>query len=61
MGSSCSHKPFKSVTNADRPETKHCLPATERICDMASMVSSAEVEVSKKIAIMVLSPRLKTS
>ncbi len=33
---------------ADRPETKHCFPAKVRICVTASMVSSAEVAVSKK-------------
>ena len=43
------------------PETKHCLPAMERISRMASIVSSAEVAVSKNTAIIVASPVLKAS
>jgi len=47
------------VTRADIPETKHCFPAMERISRMASMVLSEEVEVSKKMAIMVAFSVLK--
>ena len=53
MGSSFSHRSFKSVTRADMPETKHCFPAMLLISRMASMVRSEEVEVSKNTAIMV--------
>ena len=35
------------------PDTKHCLPAMERISRMASIVTSAEVAVSKNTAIIV--------
>ena len=35
------------------PDTKHCSPARRLISAAASNVSSAEVEVSKKTAIMV--------
>ena len=41
------------------PEMKHCLPAIERMSEMASIVSSAEVEVSKNTASIVVSPLLK--
>ena len=60
-GSSFSHRSFRSVTSADIPETKHCFPAMERISRMASMVTSSEVALSKKMAIMVASPLLKAS
>ena len=52
-GSSLSHRSFRSVTSADMPVTKHCCPASERICRMASMVTSAEVAESKNTAISV--------
>ena len=54
MGSSRSHRSFKSVTSADRPQTKHFSPVMERISRIASIVSSDEVEVLKKTAITVL-------
>ena len=61
MGSSSSHRSFRSVTRADIPETKHLSPARARISRMASMVRSEEVEVSKNTAIMVAFPALKAS
>ena len=50
-----------SVTMADIPLKKHCLPASARMFSMASIVSSAEVVVSKIINIIVESSALKTS
>ena len=61
MGSSCSHRSFRSVTNADMPETKHCFPAMSRMSRMASMVTSSDVAESKNTAIMVAFPWLKAS
>ena len=52
-GSSCSQRSFRSVTTADMPEIKHWVPAVSRISLMASIVTSSEVDESKKIAIMV--------
>ena len=51
---------FVSVTMADIPLKKLCFPARWRISSMASMVSSADVVVSKIINIMVESPELNT-
>ena len=48
-----------SVTIADILDRKHCFPEMLRISSMASMVSSAEVVVSKKMAIKVASPSLE--
>ena len=53
MGSSLSHRSLRSVTIAESPDTKHCLPATFLISCMASIVTSADVELSKKTAIIV--------
>ena len=53
MGSSLSQRSFRSVTIAESPDTKHCLPATDLISLMASIVTSADVELSKKTAIKV--------
>ena len=53
MGSSFSHRSFRSVTSADMPLTNTCFPAMARISRMASMVTSAEVDESKNTAIMV--------
>ena len=50
-----------SVTIADMPLTKHCFPASFRIWVMASIVLSAEVPSSKKIAIIVPVSELNTS
>ena len=41
------------MTSADIPDTKHCLPAMERMERMASIVTSSEVAESKNTAIMV--------
>lgn len=43
------------------PETKACFPQSCRISPMASMVSSAEDDVSKNTAIIVASPFMNTS
>lgn len=49
------------MTIADIPVTKHLLPAMRRMEVIASMVSSALVEVSKKTAISVVSSLLNLS
>ena len=59
-GSSSSQRSLRSVTSADMPETKHWLPHTERICLIASMVTSAEVALSKNTATRVESPLLNS-
>ena len=52
-GVSFSAKSLVSVTIADIPLIKHCLPAILRICVMASIVLSADVDSSKNTAIIV--------
>jgi len=59
VGSSASQRSFRSVTSADMPDTKQRLSAAARISRMASMVTSAEVALSKKTAIIVAPPELK--
>ena len=52
-GSSCSHRFLRSVTIADIPDTKHWLLVMLLISFIASIVSSADVDVSKNTAIIV--------
>ena len=59
--SSRSHRSRRSVIIAEIPETRQLSPAIERICVIASIVSSDELEESKNTAIRVSSPALNTS
>ena len=57
--SSRSHRSRRSVTMAEMPETRQFFPAIARIFPIASMVSSAEPEVSKNTATSVSLSALK--
>ena len=60
-GSSFSHSALRSVTSADMPDTKQSLLHTLLISLIACIVTSADVELSKKTASIVQSPLLKRS